>query len=1344
MKSNLFHRIVHGFAITVVILLGAYLFLGKSLTMVFPKYEKHLQHYLQTNTKYHVQWQSFDSQWSRFSPFLTFEKLSWINKDDQSVLNVDKILFRPSFFKSLFLLKFQPANISVQGLNLHLEEKADGSWKLPGIAFRQGGGVNYQEIYDIAFHLYRLNIRDARIHLQFNDGEKTSFIIDELTYGQKNSFRRLAMRLRLHEDDKGITAVYEGRGNPKYIEDFYADAYLEFADTDFSYQLPLLKKIGVAPKQAKLSGKLWLMWDKAFTISAQGNMHTPYVDVAGITDKKHLPLKDAGFDFKFEKARNNDWQLWLKSLRGEWSGRPIKLNDIYAERIQDTRMLYTQAFDLAPWVDNLLHAQVLPELAINALKNLSPSGRVKSLSVQLPYEFSENNYLQFNDNFRLFVDIENASINSWRGTPKAKGIDAIVATDLHRGKVLLDSYNSAVIFPGVYDNYLELEHIEGIVNWTYSNSNVAVESQLLSIATAETKAKALVQLSIDPRKSVDEQGEAIIKDDDVMFLALGIEGMDAKHHSLWLPTLLDDDLNQWLKDSVKAGKISNAGFVYNGSIKRQPTFKPEFQLRFTIDDGQLAYHKQWPVLEKMQADFYLDGNFIDAQADSAVMNNVTLLPLKISSSRNPKFKPLLSDNSPVKNKAKRSVYWINVQASADGKTNDYLDFIKQSPVKQQLPSIISSAKATGRAMSSIAIDIPLSNSMQPFVQVNANIMDNQLYVPALNIHAKKISGGLNYDSLKGLSSDGLRHELFSGQHILKMSQPKNLIAKSAKTNDVFPSLLLDWQGQVRFDDLADWQQQAGLKFFKGMADSKALFNIYDSYMNFNIHLNTIVSKYDLPTPFNKPYGKNAQMFLLGRVTESQMNLNMVVDPKIGLDIDFNKQDSSFVFNKGRVCFKACKKSARPGSFEVQGELGATTLDSVTSFIGQYANYQSLYDNKKSQTTVPPSDRVEPVSLVVDGLRVKTLSALGQSFIDIDVNVRPSINSKAWLIDAKNSHVDASFKWHENAPLIADVKYINYLLPEKKPLDSNSALPRKKSPIIFEDLLMAANIDIEELLIDGKPWGDIQFKWRKTANKLTLSDINGEIKKVTLGHDELPLKVEWHHSMNVDKTTVHGLISADDLAPVFKAWDMEPLIVSSYAQVKGSVSWMNTPLNWHEEQFTSRLNVELLDGRFVNTPDAAEGFMKLFGVFNISNFLKRLRFDFSDIYKSGISFDSITGDLSIDQAVMSVDDVIKIKGPSSRFEISGQTHIVDETIDANLVATFPVANNLPWVAGIVGGIPAVAGAYIVSKIFEEQFEKASSGVYQISGTWSEPKIALQEVFNNKELNGESVQADKSRE
>lgn len=84
-------------------------------------------------------------------------------------------------------------------------------------------------------------------------------------------------------------------------------------------------------------------------------------------------------------------------------------------------------------------------------------------------------------------------------------------------------------------------------------------------------------------------------------------------------------------------------------------------------------------------------------------------------------------------------------------------------------------------------------------------------------------------------------------------------------------------------------------------------------------------------------------------------------------------------------------------------------------------------------------------------------------------------------------------------------------------------------------------------------------------------------------------------------------------------------------------------------------------------------------------------------------------------------------PSGRMSMAGDFNLVDETVDAQLVATLPMATNLPWLAGLSGGLPAAVGVYITSKLMEKQVDRLSSISYDLSGPWDDIEVSVNEIF-----------------
>jgi len=150
------------------------------------------------------------------------------------------------------------------------------------------------------------------------------------------------------------------------------------------------------------------------------------------------------------------------------------------------------------------------------------------------------------------------------------------------------------------------------------------------------------------------------------------------------------------------------------------------------------------------------------------------------------------------------------------------------------------------------------------------------------------------------------------------------------------------------------------------------------------------------------------------------------------------------------------------------------------------------------------------------------------------------------------------------------------------------------------------------------------------------------------------------------------------------------------------------------------------GRFLNST-ASTDVMRVINVFNFSTWARRLKLDFTDLYKKGVSFDKVSAQFSLDQGKVTFDKPLVMDGPSGRFELKGTIDSVQNAIDASLIVTIPVNKNATWIAALAAGLPVAAGVWAVSKIFGDQIDKLSSVNYSISGSLDDPQVKFESLL-----------------
>jgi uncharacterized protein YhdP len=72
-------------------------------------------------------------------------------------------------------------------------------------------------------------------------------------------------------------------------------------------------------------------------------------------------------------------------------------------------------------------------------------------------------------------------------------------------------------------------------------------------------------------------------------------------------------------------------------------------------------------------------------------------------------------------------------------------------------------------------------------------------------------------------------------------------------------------------------------------------------------------------------------------------------------------------------------------------------------------------------------------------------------------------------------------------------------------------------------------------------------------------------------------------------------------------------------------------------------------------------------------------------------------------------------------------MVNDRIDAKLLVTLPVTNNLP-LAALIAGAPAIGGAlFLADKLLGDRVARFASVQYDVKGSWQNPDISFDKPF-----------------
>lgn len=200
----------------------------------------------------------------------------------------------------------------------------------------------------------------------------------------------------------------------------------------------------------------------------------------------------------------------------------------------------------------------------------------------------------------------------------------------------------------------------------------------------------------------------------------------------------------------------------------------------------------------------------------------------------------------------------------------------------------------------------------------------------------------------------------------------------------------------------------------------------------------------------------------------------------------------------------------------------------------------------------------------------------------------------------------------------------------------------------------------------------------------------------------------------------------NLADVLKAWNFAPSATSERFRLDADGRWPGSPAWVSLKRYSGSLDASLRNGQFVEVEGSAQA-LRVFGLLNFNSIGRRLRLDFSDLLGKGLAYDRVKGLLVGSDGRFVTRKPITLEGPSSGLELDGTLDLAADRIDAKLLVTLPVTNNLPLAALIVGA-PAIGGAlFVVDKLLGDKVARFASVQYKVEGSWKNPKITFDKPF-----------------
>jgi uncharacterized protein (TIGR02099 family) len=1262
--------LVRGFglaAILLVIGMIVIIFIGRQSIGQLDQLRPALKTLISSSTGMQVELSPISGEWPALLPVIQLQALDLIDIDGESVFRLEQGRADLDILKSIQQQTAVWRDLTVEKLELSVVENAQGKWRLKGFV-----GQSDQDLAPILkpfiySQLIRLN--SIIFNLTSYSGRNIQLYGDQVLIENDVDFHRSKMSLRLEEDGLPAKFVLEAYGDPVGGSDFNAKGYLNFEALNLTQSLKTFTQSFV-PELANTLGHSEVNTEGEIWLDIQPDLEFNF---QGDIKLSKIPLNWIAEDIPpISKLKTQlsgwykparDWGASLQSLSFNWGSKAIAPIDMLL-----TQQLGPngQAFDVSfDSIDFTLLNDVLSqgEIIPDALRD-------RLLSMDPEGNLSSLSLGKNQQGFYVAANLDDCNMNPYKGFPGLKNINGYLEIQQSKGLFhIADNDGFEILFPRSYKDYLPIQEAKGTIYFDWQSAqqlNVISDA----ISTKMDAGDSQVRFSIEqPRQGHDRTPE--------LNLLIGARDLDLSLTEKYLPFTMPKKSSDWVKKSIKSGNLGEFGLLFRSGPPKKNRLSRTTQLLFNTEFTEIKFNPLWPQLNRVDGLFLIDdggfsGRIMSADIDQAAITNTTVR---------------YGNNQVADNKR-----WI-IDGLLDADLSTMVNILAQSPLQKNLGPM-TDWDFSGDTQTLVHLELPtktnqLSEKQIPQYQIVSKINNGAMKITGSPISLQKLSAEIEFSDSKGIVSDHLEANLWEQPLGARLFKENNRQKLSFNTK-IMPENLNKFI-DIPWNDLVSGAIEINALLANKSSDPKEGFGL-------DISSNLEGVEINLPAPFAK--SKNSlkelqvRLHFNPRLHKLESNLGELWTS----DIFYQKGQ----FERGSVSFN--RDDIRPKAN--QFVLGATlpTID-----IDQWRPIKELFsvNNKASSSLQTEFD-----------LNLDYWQIFGTRFENISANIKPLTKYTDIVFNSDTAAGQVILP--VNSTAVPQVNLSKLILQKNIENTGQVMDPRNVTSVDFS---------VDQLSLATKDLGSVSFRVRPEISGASFSNISGNIFGMKPGAfiAEAPTDFFWGYNGEEHLSKLVGPIGLDNIGNFFDAMGMPTVLDSKSGRLDANMMWQDVPWAIKKSNLEGELKLNLSEGSFYQDSGGAGTALKLVGLFNFANWLRRLKLDFSDVVGKNLAYNHLNGTLSFNRGLLSMEQPLKMKMPSGRMSIAGDFNMIDETADAQLVATLPVTTNLPWLAGVAGGLPAALGVYVTSKLVEKQVDRLSSISYELQGSWDDIKVSVDKIF-----------------
>ncbi len=1255
----------------IAIFLVSFAVLISMLRLLLPyahNYRIDLQDYINQTYDSDIIIGALDMGWQSSGPTLVASNVSLLQTDEAEVyvqafdLNID-------FWQSLQHRRLITKDFSLNGVKVLLDNtmmsessvSSDDSSLL----------ANLMEMF--FSQIGRFSVNDSQLIYQTKQGKRTLLIDSLHWYNQGDNHRArgnvivdgiTSNNLQINLDVKG-----------EHIENMQGTLYLEANQLNITPWLGKVLAISNENTHSSINFNAWLAinngeLDKLLVDLGHNQIawqHQQQINTLDITQGR-LVIDNLN---KPEQIQLYSSEIEVISNKQAWQPLVVEI-----KRNQQKVNAFISAIDISGMA-GILPLLVKDDSTRELIAQLAPHGQLSNV------------YLQQNDQqFSAVANINDVTANYSQGIPGVAGLNGQLVYQPGKFHININGQDGALDFAQHFNAPIGYQDFAAAVDLLYSDNSWYLTAKDVNFASEQLKLKAELAVIAEPDQELELSLLATATDANVIYAP-----------SFYPNELMGQDLVNYLNRSLEKGRLAQAVVMVNGPISDFP-FKQgngSFIVDAELTNSTFKFDPNWPAVEHFSANLNFTDNSMLITGRDGTLAGIDVKGVQAAIED-------LSDQQ-----------MLTIDAKFNNTAPGLIaNLMMSSPLSDSVGAVLEQVVVSQPLSGDFKLNLPLDNVDNALAQGNIFFNDNQIALRSPEMNFAKVNGQLAFSN-----SDIHTQEL----NLLWRDLPLNVEVNAAQQESSYQTnirLSASWPEKL-------WQQQLPeqlLAYGKGQLDWQAklvLDNSADGQFSYQLALDSELEKLQLDLP--EPYHKLAGETLTADIKVSGDNDQSTIDAKVGSQLNFygNLNHQQVAFSQAHLVLGDEAMYLPMSGFHITTNLARADFRQWQPLITDIID--SVSEHTGSEDSVALLEQPQRVRGNIAQLDFWQESLHGVSF-----TLEDQISWWQLALTSKEARAQVKFypNWYQQG-LELNADFIR-LSPDKALFNSEAKAAQQTDDVAAVEPAKEITIDnafnrklfsqippmrvrCQDCRYGNLDLGEVSFSLeRSEPDLLRLYNFVAKRKDNKLSFD-----LNWQQNEQQSLTNLIGEFSSKDIERELERIGVPSTVKDSGLKSRFDLNWLGGPHDFAFAHLNGDLSGSLDEGYLAEVPDQA----RAFSILSLQSLVRKLKFDFRDIFSDGMFYSKVKGDFHLKDGVLYTKNTF-LKGNAGDLSVKGNTDLNSNTLDYRMSYKPNVTSSLPAIAWIatLNPVTFLAGIaideVITSKVVSEY-------KFEVTGSISEPNF-----------------------